>query len=492
MSRIRENLSLTYDDVLLVPQYSEILPAQTKLNSRLSRNIDLQIPLVSAAMDTVTEVDMAIAMAQQGGMGVIHKNMEPRLQAKQVTRVKKSEARMIMNPITVQETDTLGQVQMKTLKYNITGVPVIDAAGDLKGILTQRDMGLAKGASQLVSEIMTPRENLITATKDISTEKALQLLHKHRIEKLPIIDEKGKLIGLVTIKDLKRKIEFPHACKDKLGRLRVAAACGVGPKEVERAEALIQADVDAIVIDSAHGHSRGIIEMVKKVKSMIGDKKVDVIAGNIATAEAAKALIAAGADAVKVGIGPGSICTTRIVAGVGVPQLSAVMECAEICRKAGVPLIADGGVKFSGDVVKALAAGAESVMLGSMLAGADETPGESILYQGRRFKSYRGMGSLSAMSCGSKDRYGQGDVTDQKKLVPEGVEGMVPSRGPVKDTLYQLMGGIRSGMGYLGAHTLDDLFEKAEFVRITAASLKESHPHDVTITKEAPNYSSKA
>lgn len=480
--------ALTYDDVLIKPGYSEVLPGDVNLNTKFSRNIDLNIPIVSAAMDTVTESKTAIVMAQQGGIGVIHKNMRPEDQAWEIEKVKKFESGVVLNPITVKEDMNLQEVVQLTSKNKITGVLVVDNEGHLIGILTSRDIRFEQNLNQKVKDIMTPKEELVTAIEGIELDEAQKILHKNRIEKLPIVCKEGKLKGLITIKDILKRINFPNSNKDQLGRLRVAAAIGVGDKEVLRAQQLINAEVDCIIIDTAHGHSKGVIEMVKTVRSLIKEgQSVDIIAGNIATPEACEALIKAGVDGVKVGIGPGSICTTRVVAGIGVPQLSAVMDCATVCNKAGIPFIADGGIKYSGDIVKALAAGASCVMLGSMFAGCDETPGEMVLYQGRTYKVYRGMGSLGAMKLGSKDRYGQADIDDQK-LVPEGIEGQVPYRGSLASNIYQLNGGIRSGMGYIGAQTIVQMQEKAQFVKITAASLKESHPHDVMITKEAPNY----
>ncbi|AYF44195.1 MULTISPECIES: IMP dehydrogenase [Halobacteriovorax] len=488
MSNTPIEQALTYDDVLLKPGYSEVLPGDVNLNTKFSRNIHLNIPIVSAAMDTVTESKTAIVMAQQGGIGVIHKNMRPEDQAWEVEKVKKFESGVVLNPITVKEDMHLEDVIRLTSKNKITGVLVVDDKDYLIGILTSRDIRFEQNLNQKVKDIMTPKDKLVTAVEGIELDEAQKILHKNRIEKLPIVCKEGKLKGLITIKDILKRINFPNSNKDSLGRLRVAAAIGVGDKEVMRAQHLINADVDCIIIDTAHGHSKGVIEMVKTVRSLIKkDQNVDIIAGNIATPEACQALIDAGVDGVKVGIGPGSICTTRVVAGIGVPQLSAIMDCATVCHKAAIPFIADGGIKYSGDIVKALAAGASCVMLGSMFAGCDETPGEMVLYQGRTYKVYRGMGSLGAMKLGSKDRYGQGDVDDQK-LVPEGIEGQVPYRGSLASNIYQLNGGIRSGMGYIGAETIVQMQEKAQFVKITAASLKESHPHDVMITKEAPNY----
>ncbi|MDH5581149.1 MAG: IMP dehydrogenase [Bdellovibrionales bacterium] len=477
---------LSYDDVLLVPCSSEILPSEVKYTSQFSRNIYLNLPMVSAAMDTVTESKTAIVMAQEGGIGVIHKNMSATEQAIEVDKVKKYEAGVIQKPVTVNPEDPLTTVVELTKRHKITGVPVVDADHKLVGILTRRDMQFEENLSLNVKDVMTPKEKLITASSEVSTTDARRLMHKHRIEKLPIVDENGRLKGLITMRDLSKIIDFPNSNKDDLGRLKVAAAVGVGGKEKERVTLLVEAQVNAIVVDTAHGHSKGVIEMVKWIKSNY--PQVDVVAGNVATAEACRDLIKAGVDGVKVGIGPGSICTTRVVAGIGVPQFSAVLQCAEVCLPEGVPVIADGGIKYSGDIVKALAAGASCVMLGSLLAGTDETPGETILYQGRTYKVYRGMGSIGAMQLGSKDRYGQGSVEELKKLVPEGIEGQIPYRGSLSSNLYQLMGGVRAGMGYIGAENLGMLRERAKFVQITQAALKESHPHDVMITKEAPNY----
>lgn len=479
-------LSLTYDDVLLRPGYSEVLPAETEVSSRFSRNIPLNIPIVSAAMDTVTEALTAIILAQQGGIGVIHKNLTIEQQAREVEKVKRSEIGMIVAPVTITAEETLADVIALTSQHKITGLPVILKDGTLVGIITNRDMRSQHRLSQQVKEVMTPKERLITATDPVSMNEARTLLHENRIEKLPVIDSAGKLKGLITLKDIDNNTTFPQANKDSLGRLRSSAAIGVGPQEFERATALIKAQIDAIVIDTAHGHSRGVIEMIKRVKTSFPE--IDVVAGNVATAQACKDLIQAGADAVKVGIGPGSICTTRVIAGIGVPQFSAVLECAEICRQYQVPMIADGGIKYSGDMVKALAGGASSIMIGSLFAGTDEAPGEVVLYQGRAYKVYRGMGSLGAMKQGSKDRYAQGHIEEKEKLVPEGIEGRVPYRGPLSQNIYQMMGGIHAGMGYIGAKNLNELYEKAHFITISSASLKESHPHDIVVTKEAPNY----
>lgn len=486
-NQIAENPYLTYDDVLLKPGYSENLPSETCLATQFTRNITLRIPIVSAAMDTVTESETAIVMAQNGGIGVIHKNLTPEQQAHEVRKVKKFESGMIIDPITISAEDSLEKVIDITRRHKITGVPVVDSSNKLVGILTSRDMRFETNFSQKVKDVMTPLERLITTEEGTSIDEAKNLLHKHRIEKLPVVNSKGELQGLITIKDILKGIDFPDSNKDALGRLRAAAAIGVGEKEILRAKLLVAEGVDAIIIDTAHGHSKGVIEMVKTIRS--NHKDIDIVAGNIATADACRDLIKAGVDGVKVGIGPGSICTTRVVAGIGVPQLSAVMDCSSVCHEAGIPFIADGGIKYSGDVVKALAGGANTVMVGSLFAGTDETPGERVLYQGRTYKVYRGMGSLGAMALGSKDRYGQASVDDLGKLVPEGIEGQVPYRGSLSSNIYQLLGGLRAGMGYVGAKNLSDLREKAQFIQITSASLKESHPHDVMITKEAPNYS---
>lgn len=486
--KIETQIALTYDDVLLRPGYSEILPHETDLHSQFSRHIFLNIPLVSAAMDTVTESSTAIVMAQNGGIGVIHKNMSLTEQAMEVEKVKRYEVGMIVDPVTIHPEATLQAVLELTANHKITGVPVVDSAQNLVGIITSRDMRSRKNLQQKVKEVMTPKEKLITAVFSVSSENAKELLHQHRIEKLPVVDDQGKLRGLVTLKDLGKSSTFPFSNKDELGRLRVAAAVGVGDKEFQRAEALVRAQVDAVVIDTAHGHSRGVLEMVKRLKSAFPN--LDLVAGNIATASACEALIHAGVDGIKVGIGPGSICTTRVIAGIGVPQLTAVMECAPICQKAHVPFIADGGIKYSGDIVKALAGGANSIMIGSLFAGTDESPGEVILYQGRAYKVYRGMGSIGAMKMGSKDRYSQSSVEEKEKLVPEGIEGRVPYRGSLSQNIHQLMGGLRAGMGYVGAKNLTELYQKAHFITISSASLKENHPHSVIITEEAPNYHS--
>jgi len=485
MSKIKD--ALTYDDVLLEPQFSEILPDSVDVKTKFSRNINLNIPLVSAAMDTVTESKTAICMAQQGGIGVIHKNMSIEMQAKEVDIVKKYEAGMVLEPVTISDTAKIKDVIEKTKERNVTGMPVIDSSGKLVGIVTSRDVLFETNINKKIVDIMTKKDDLIVGIGKVSLSKAKELLHKHRIEKLPIIDKKWNLKGLITIKDILKNRDYPSSNKDSLGRLQVAAAIGVSSKEYDRALALTEKGVNALIIDTAHGHSKKVMEMIKWVKKNC--KNVDVIAGNIATAKACSDLIKLGVDALKVGIGPGSICTTRVIAGIGVPQLSAIMDCAKICKKEKIPFIADGGIKYSGDIVKALASGASTVMLGSMLAGTDEAPGEMILYHGRTYKVYRGMGSLGAMVLGSKDRYSQGNINDKGKLVPEGIEGQVPYRGALSENIYQMLGGLRSGMGYVGANSLEDLFKKAKFLRITSASLKESHPHDIIITKEAPNYS---
>lgn len=479
-----ETEALTYDDVLLVPGYSEVLPSDVELKSRFTRNITVNLPIVSSAMDTVTESRTAIVMAQEGGIGVIHKNMSAEDQALEVAKVKKYESGMVLDPFTASPEQTLSSIFEMIKKNKISGFPVVDSDRKLLGMITNRDLRFQTDSSLKVKDVMS--KNLITALEGTGFEEAKKLLQKHRIEKLPVVDSENRLRGLITISDIEKTIQYPYSNKDPMGRLRVAAAIGVGPKELERAEHLIKAQVDAIIIDTAHGHSKGVIEMVKALKAI--SKNVDVVAGNVATAKACEDLIAAGVDGIKVGIGPGSICTTRVIAGIGVPQMQALLDCRSVCEKAGVPFIADGGIKFSGDIVKALASGAGVVMIGSLFAGTDEAPGEMVLYQGRAYKMYRGMGSLGAMVKGSKDRYGQGAVEEMGKLVPEGIEGQVPYRGALSQNLFQLAGGIRSGMGYVGAKDMKELREKARFIRITGASLKESHPHDVTITKEAPNY----
>lgn len=480
-----EDSALTYDDVLIVPNYSDVLPTDVDLKTKFSKNITLNIPIVSSAMDTVTESGTAIVMAQQGGIGVIHKNLTPEEQAYEVEKVKKYESGMILNPFTVTPDQKISDLFELMKKYKISGFPVVDGKNKLVGIITNRDLRFVTDHSKKVKDVMTS-EKLVTAPEGTSFEKAREILQNYRVEKLPVINKEGVLRGLITIKDMEKTIAYPNSNKDQYGRLRVAAACGVSDKEMKRVEALIRAQVDAIVVDTAHGHSKGVIEMVKHIKSL--NANVDVIAGNVATSKACEDLIAAGVDGIKVGIGPGSICTTRVIAGIGVPQMQAIFDCKPVCDKNGVPFIADGGIKYSGDIVKALAGGASCVMIGSLFAGTDEAPGEMVLYQGRAYKMYRGMGSLGAMERGSKDRYGQSAVEEVSKLVPEGIEGQVPYRGSLANNLYHLIGGVRSGMGYVGAHTMKDLRERAKFIKITAASLKESHPHDVIITKEAPNY----
>jgi IMP dehydrogenase len=478
--------ALAFDDVLLVPGYSQVLPSEADTSTRLTRIIRLNIPLIAAAMDTVTEGDMAIAMAQLGGIGVIHKNLDIEAQAAQVRQVKKFESGMVVNPVTIHPDQTLADARALMGAHRISGIPVVERdTGRLVGILTHRDVRFATDPGVRVYELMT-RENLVTVTADVGADQARQLLHRHRIEKLVVVDEQHRCIGLITVKDMDKAQAHPTANKDEFGRLRCAAATGVGADGLARAEALIAAEVDLICVDTAHGHSRGVLSAIAAIKH--ASNAVQIIAGNVATPEAARALIEAGADAVKIGIGPGSICTTRVVAGVGVPQFTAVMETAAACREAGVTAIADGGIRTSGDMVKALAAGADAVMLGSLLAGTDEAPGEVFLYQGRSYKSYRGMGSLGAMARGSADRYFQQEIKDTLKLVPEGIEGRVAYRGPVSAVVHQMVGGLRAGMGYTGAATITELQQKARFRRITGAGLRESHVHDVAITREAPNY----
>ena len=476
--------ALTFDDVLLVPAKSEILPNQTELHTQITRDISLNIPLVSAAMDTVTESGLAIAIAQEGGIGVVHKNLDPEQQAKEVSKVKKYESGVIKDPITISPETTVREVIELTERKKISGLPVIGAEG-LAGIVTKRDIRFERNLDQPVTSIMTPRERLVTVREGAAKDEVLDLLHEHRIERLLVTDETGALKGMITVKDITKSTVYPRACKDEFGRLRVAAAVGTGADTEARVEALVNAEVDIIVVDTAHGHSRGVLDRVRWVKQNF--PQVQVIGGNIATAQAATDLVDMGADAVKVGIGPGSICTTRIVAGVGVPQISAVANVAAALKASGVPLIADGGIRFSGDVSKALVAGAHCVMIGSMFAGTEEAPGEVELYQGRSYKSYRGMGSIAAMQKGSSDRYFQNDSAVEK-LVPEGIEGRVPYKGPLGNTIHQLLGGVRSSMGYVGCKTIDEMRTKPEFVKITNAGMRESHVHDVSITKEAPNY----
>ncbi|BEG61710.1 IMP dehydrogenase [Coprobacter fastidiosus] len=476
---------LTFDDVLLIPAYSEVLPRTVQLTTKFSRNIQLNIPLVSAAMDTVTEAQMAIAIAREGGIGVIHKNMSIEAQAKQVHSVKRAENGMIYDPVTIKRGSTVKDALALMKEYHIGGIPVVDDNRHLVGIVTNRDLRFERNLSRAIDEVMTC-ENLVTTNQSTDLQQAADILQNHKIEKLPVVDKDGKLVGLVTYKDITKAKDKPFACKDKLGRLRVAAGIGVTGDSLDRAAALVDAGVDAIVIDTAHGHSKYVIDVLKQVKAKF--PQIDVVVGNIATGEAAKYLVDAGADGVKVGIGPGSICTTRVIAGVGVPQLSAVYDVAKALEGTGIPLIADGGIRYSGDIVKALAAGGYSVMLGGLLAGVEESPGETIIYNGRKFKSYRGMGSLEAMEKGSKDRYFQAAETDVKKLVPEGIAARVPYKGSLYEVIYQMVGGLRAGMGYCGAADITALHQ-AKFTRITNAGVAESHPHDVTITSESPNYS---
>jgi IMP dehydrogenase len=478
-------IGLTFDDVLLRPGASEILPTDADTRTQLTREIGLTIPILSAAMDTVTEADMAIVMAQLGGIGVLHRNLDIEEQAAAVRAVKRFESGMVVNPITLSPDQTLADARALMERHRISGFPVVEASGKLVGILTHRDMRFAENPKQRVAELMTS-QNLVTVKAGVSTEEARRLLHQRRIEKLLVVDEAYRCVGLITVKDIEKAVTYPNATKDGTGRLRVAGATTIGDKGFARTEALIDAECDLIVIDTAHGHNRDVARAVERVKRI--SNSIQIVAGNVATAEATRALIDAGADGIKVGIGPGSICTTRVVAGVGVPQLTAVMEAAEEAWKSNVPIIADGGVRTSGDLAKALAAGASSVMVGSLLAGTDEAPGETFLYQGRAFKSYRGMGSVGAMARGSADRYFQQEVRDSLKLVPEGIEGQVPYKGMARDVIHQLVGGVKAAMGYTGSRTLADLRERARFVRITNAGLRESHVHDVSITREAPNY----
>ena len=474
----------TFDDLLLVPGYSSVLPGQVDVRTKLSRNISLNIPIVSAAMDTVTESQTAISIARQGGLGFIHKNMSTEQQVIEVEKVKKSESGMIVDPITIEPGHKISDVLEIMRRYRISGVPVVKE-GELVGIITNRDLRFETNLDQKVEAVMT-KTNLATAKVGITLEESKAILHERRIEKLLVVDEEGKLCGLITIKDIEKIKKYPDSCKDELGRLRVGAAVGIGPDMEERIRALAAANVDVVVIDTAHGHSESVLQAVRKAKKEFPG--LELVAGNVATAQAAMALIEAGVDAIKVGVGPGSICTTRVVAGVGVPQMTAIMDCAAEAKKWGIPVMADGGVKYSGDITKALAAGADSVMIGGLFAGTDESPGETILFQGRSYKVYRGMGSLEAMREGSRDRYFQEEAEMEKKLVPEGIVGRVPYRGPLADTIYQLVGGLRSGMGYLGANNIEELQANAKFTQITAAGLRESHVHDVIIIKEAPNY----
>lgn len=474
---------LTYDDVLLVPSKSSVLPRETDVRTRLTRHIELNIPLLSAAMDTVTESAMAIALAREGGIGILHKNMSVERHAEEVDKVKRSESGMIRHPITLSPRQTVREALEVMRKYSISGIPIVENES-LVGILTNRDLRFEPNLELEVAHVMT-NGKMITAPVGTTLEEAEVILQKHRIEKLPVVDKHGKLKGLITFKDIQKKKRYPYACKDKLGRLRVGAAVGVTSDTLERVGALVQAGVDVVVVDTAHGHSRGVLEMVKRIKSKYD---IDLIAGNVATGEATKDLVKAGVDAVKVGIGPGSICTTRVVAGVGVPQVTAIMECARTAARSKVPLIADGGVKQTGDVAKAIAAGADSVMVGGLFAGVDESPGEKVLYEGRSYKMYRGMGSLEAMKGGSKDRYFQDVEDDIQKLVPEGIEGRVPYKGSIGETVHQMVGGLRAAMGYCGCRTITEMQQRTQFIRMTDAGLRESHPHDISITKEAPNY----
>ena len=477
--------ALTFDDVLLEPAESSVLPNQTDTRTRFTRSIELGIPLVSAAMDTVTESALAIAMAQAGGIGVVHKNLEITEQADEVRGVKKYESGMVINPVTVRPEQTLADALALMDRHRISGIPVTEETGRLVGVLTNRDVRFASNRKQPVSELMT-HENLVTVKENVGREEAKRLLHQHRIEKLLVVDESYRCIGLITVKDIEKASAHPDACKDEQGRLRVAAATGVGKDGLTRAEALIDAEADVIVVDTAHGHSRGVLEQVSQIKRMTN--KTDVVAGNVATGEGAKALIDAGADAVKIGIGPGSICTTRVVAGVGVPQFYALQNTVKVCQEHGVPAIADGGIRFSGDLAKAIAVGGDVCMIGSLLAGTDESPGEVFLYQGRTYKAYRGMGSTGAMARGSADRYFQEEVSDRLKMVPEGIEGQVPYKGPAGTVIHQLVGGLKAAMGYTGCPTIPELHERAKFLQITNAGIREGHVHDVTITREAPNY----
>lgn len=476
---------LTFDDVLLIPAYSEVLPREVDLRTKLTRNLSINVPMISAAMDTVTETRMAIAVAREGGIGIIHKNMSIERQAEEVRKVKRADSGMIMDPVTLHQDSTVGQALKMMREFRIGGIPVVSKENILVGILTNRDLRFENNMKKSVAEVMT-KENLITAKDSMDLKQAEKILRQYKIEKLPVVNKAGKLVGLITYKDIMKVQDHPNGCKDKMGRLLVGAAVGVTTDMIQRMEALVHVGVDVICIDTAHGHSRGVLDAVKKARKQF--KNLDIVGGNIATKEGAEALIAAGVDAVKVGVGPGSICTTRVVAGVGVPQLSAIMLASEAVKKSGVAIIADGGIRYTGDIVKALAAGADTVMAGSIFAGTEESPGETIIFEGRKFKSYRGMGSLEAMNEGSKDRYFQDVEDDIKKLVPEGIVGRVPFKGTLSEVIHQYIGGLRAGMGYCGAKNIAAL-KKSKFVKITAAGVKESHPHDVTITKEAPNYS---
>lgn len=485
MAHMDIRLGLTFDDVLLCPGESDVMPSQANTSTRITRGIDLNIPILSSAMDTVTEADMAIVMAQLGGIGVLHRNLTVEQQADAVRAVKRYESGMVVNPITITPDQTLAEAQALMAHHRISGIPVVEAGGRLVGILTHRDVRFAENPGQRVAELMT-HENLATVPAGVTQEEARRLLHQRRIEKLLVVDDDYHCVGLITVKDMEKAVTYPQATKDGTGRLRVAAATTVGDLGFERTQALVDAECDLIVLDTAHGHSRQVAVAVERIKKL--SNSIQIIAGNVATAEATRALIDAGADGIKVGIGPGSICTTRVVAGVGVPQLTAIMDAAEEARKSGVPVIADGGLRTSGDVAKALAAGGSAVMIGSLLAGTEEAPGETFLYQGRAYKSYRGMGSVGAMARGSADRYFQQDIKDQLKLVPEGIEGQVPFKGPARDVIHQLVGGVKAAMGYTGSRTIEELQARARFIQITNAGLSESHVHDVTITREAPNY----
>lgn len=476
--------ALTFDDVLLLPAHSKILPTKVDIRSKLTREIEINIPIISAAMDTVTESELAIALAREGGIGIIHKNMPPSKQAAEVDRVKRSESGMILDPITLSPEQPIREALRVMQHYQISGIPLIKGK-KLVGIITNRDLRFEENLDRPISDLMTSK-NLITAPEGTTLEEAKHILQKHRIEKLLVVDKQGNLKGLITVKDIQKKAKYPHACKDKHGRLRVGAAIGVGKEALERAQELINSKVDIIVIDTAHGHSQKVMDTIKEFKSAF--PHINLIAGNIATAEAAKDLVKCGADAVKVGIGPGSICTTRVVTGVGVPQITAIMEVAKALKGSGIPIISDGGIKFTGDIPKAIAAGADAVMIGSLFAGTTESPGETILWDGRRYKQFRGMGSLGAMMQGSKDRYFQENVSEKEKFVPEGIEGRVPYRGPLSETVFQMVGGLRAAMGYTGCRNIAELKTKAKFVKISLAGLRESHPHDVEITKESPNY----
>ncbi|VEN73929.1 IMP dehydrogenase [Candidatus Desulfarcum epimagneticum] len=486
MPKIFREKAYSFDDVLLLPNYSDTLPKDIDTKTRLTRNIRLNIPIVSAAMDTVTEAGSAITMARSGGMGFIHRNMSVKSQVKEILKVKKSESAVIRDPITTRPERKIGEVKQLMARYKISGVPVVTDGDRLAGIVTNRDLRFETDVDKKVSEVMT-RNGLVTLSEEsIPFERPKEKLHKHKIEKLPVVDQKGRLTGLITIKDIQKKKKHPHACKDDVGRLRVGAAVGVGEDMLGRVSELIGAEADVILIDTSHGHSKNVIDAVRKIKAAFGN--CELIAGNVGTEEGARALAEAGVDAIKIGIGPGSICTTRIIAGVGIPQMTAILNCLEVSRETGIPIIADGGIKYSGDITKALGAGAHSVMIGGLFAGTDESPGEFVLFQGRRYKIYRGMGSLEAMKKGSRDRYYQGESVEDDKLVPEGIVGRVPYRGSLEGAVYQLIGGLKAGMGYLGCVDIEDLRQNARFIEISAAGMKESHVHDVVITKEAPNY----